>query len=446
MISHHIKKSGSSCGNFLRVMGAVATVSSFLATPLMAADNSAAEYSFSGELDTVFRMRTTVDKRKLFPVYEYVRLNMTNNLSDGSVASFHLGAWGRADLADKSTEKYTDGDLQYAYLSYRAAKNNSVVNLGRQFVTEGVATERLDGVYLRNDFVGGFGAAVFAGVPVITETNYQGGNIVYGTRISQTDKKYYTVGLSALKSEREDDSRYREEEGVDLWVHPMEQVDLTGRSSYNSLTNGWMEHAYSLSVVPLDKLRVSADFSHINYYDYFYNMTTSALSFTNRLIDPNEKLTAAGVALSYSPIKNLTIIADYKLYGYEIAKNANYYGGKATYSLPQSYAAGLSVHRMDGKVDRLRYTEYRAYASKQIGQANVSVDLINIGYDERINGVKNSYAVTGSAGYEFNKKVKVGANMEYLRSPDFDNEVRGLLKVTYAFDTNRGEGGGKNEK
>lgn len=424
----------------------MATVSSLFVTPLLAADSSDTGYSTSGELDTVLRMRRTIDKKNLLPVYEYVRLNMTDNRSDGSVVSFYLGGWGRVDLADKSTDKYSDADLQYAYLSYRAAKNNTIVNLGRVFVNEGVAAERLDGLYLRNDFVGGIGAAVYAGKPVITETNYQGGSVVYGTRLSQTDKKYYTVGLSALKSEQENKSRYREEEGIDIWLHPMEQVDLTGRSSYNSLTDGWMEHAYALSVVPMDKLRISADFSHTNYYDYFYNMTTSTLSFSNLLIDRNEKLTAAGIAVSYLPIKNLTVVADYKRYAYEIAKNADYYGGKATYSLPRSYAAGLSIHRMDGKVDRLQYTEYRGYASKQIGRTNVSVDLINLEYDARVNGVKRSYSVTGSAGYEFNERVKVGANMEYSHNPDFDNEVRGLLKLTYSFDTNRGEMGAKHEK
>lgn len=436
MISHHRRKAGSSYHNFLRLLGAIATVSSLMATPLLAAE-------ISGELDTVLRMRRTIDKKDLFPVYEYVRFNMTDNRSDGAVVSFHLGGWGRADLADKATDKNSDADLQYAFLSYRAAKNNSVMNIGRQLVNEGVAAERLDGLYLRNDFAGGIGAALYVGQPVITETNYEGGTIVYGTRVSQTDKKYYTVGLSALKSDREDNSRYREEEGIDIWIHPMEQVDLTGRSSYNSLTDGWMEHAYALSVVTMEKLRISADIARINYYDYFYNMTTSTLSFTNSLIDPNEKLTAAGIAVSYIPIENLTVVADYKRYDYEIAKTADYFGGKATYSFPQSYAAGVSIHRMDGKVDRLRYTEYRGYVTKKLGRANISVDIINLAYDARINGVKNSYSATAAAGYEFNERIKVGANMEYLHNPDFDNEVRGLLKVTYSFDTALGETGGK---
>ncbi|MDD2541805.1 MAG: hypothetical protein PHH28_12295 [Desulfuromonadaceae bacterium] len=446
MISHH-KKSAWSYFNFTRILGAVAAASSLLATPLMAADNSSTGYySLSGESDTVFRMRTNIEKNNIYPIYEYLHFDLTKTLKDGSSASFYLGGWGRADLADKSTDKYTDGDLQYGYLSYRAAKNNVVINLGRQFVTEGVATERLDGVYLHSDFAGGFGAAVYAGKPVITEPNFKGGNVVYGTRISQSDSQYYTVGLSALKSERENNSRYREEEGLDLWFHPLDQIDMTGRSTYNSITGGWMEHAYALSVIPLDQLRISADFSHVNYYDYFFNMTASSFSFADKLIDPNEKLTTAGVALSYLPIKNLTVIADYKLYNYEIARKAEYFGGKVTYTLPQSFAVGIGLHRMEGKADHLRYTEYRAYASKQIGRANVYVDFINLEYNKRINGVKNSYAVTGAAGYQFNKTLLLGASMEYSRNPEFDSELRGLLKITYAFDTRLGEGGRKNEK
>jgi hypothetical protein len=399
-------------------------------------------------------MRTSIDKKNIYPVYEYLRLNMTDNRSDGSGVSFYFGAWGRADLADKTTDKYTDADLQYAYLSYKAAKNNTVVNIGRQFISEGVASEKIDGLYLRSDFAYGIGASAFAGKSVITEPSYKGGNFIYGARLTQSMPKYYTIGLSALKSDdTEAKSRYREELGLDLWVHPIDKVDLTGRSSYNAITEGWMEHAYTLSVTPLESLRISADVSNIRYEDYFFNMTTSVFSpmtFTpagpTGQIDPTEELTAGGVAISYIPIKNLSVSADYKRYTYKNAGNANYYGGKASYSLPQSFSAGLGVHRMDGANYRLRYTEYRAFASKQLGKADLTIDAHNVWYDKRINGIRNSYTITGAAGYEFNEKLKVGADVEYSKNPDFNNEYRGLVKITYAFDTKRSVGGGKSEK
>jgi hypothetical protein len=419
-------------------------------TPLIASD-----YSFSGESNTIFRMRTTIDKKHLFPVYEYLRLNMTDNRSDGSGVSFNLGAWGRADFADKSGEKSTDAELQYAYLTYRAAKNNTAVSIGRQFISEGIAAERVDGLYLRNDFDYGIGTAAFFGNSVITEPSsdprLQGGATVYGARISQTDKKYYTVGLSALKSERDDNSRYREEEGLDLWLRPLQQVDLTGRSSYNSITSGWMEHTYAVSYMPLSALRFGADFSRINFKDYLSSVTTEALSIFNPALSPfltsKQKQTAVGVNASYSGIKNLTVAADYKFYSYDQTGDASYFGGKASYALPEELLIGAAFHRMDGESDKLRYVEVRAFASKKIGHADLTVDGLMVSYDKDINGIKNSYSITGGAGYEFSKKLKVGADVEYSRNPDFDNEVRALVKATYTFDTKfAAEGGTKSEK
>lgn len=424
-----------------------AGVAVLASTLLWSTPSMASDYSFSGESNTIFRMRTTTDKKDLYPAYEYLRLNLTDNRSDGSGVSFYLGAWGRADLGDKSTSSSTDGDLQYAYLTYRAPKNNTAVNIGRQFISEGVATERVDGLYLHNDFAYGIGASAYFGNSVITEPTYQGGTLVYGTRISQTDKKYYTVGLSVLKSEREDDSRYREEVGIDLWVRPIEQVDLTGRSTYNAITDGWMEHSYAATYAPLSKLNLGADFSRISFEDYLYNMTTSALSSTNPVWRINGRQTAVGVNAAYTAIKNLTIAADCKYYRYDKTGDSYYYGGKATYSLPEFLVVGAGFHRMEGDINKLRYVEIRAFASKKIGHTDLTLDATNTNYDNKINGIKNSCVITGAALYEVNRKLKVGADVEYSRNPDFDNEVRGLVKATYTFDTKyAAEGGTKNEK
>jgi hypothetical protein len=421
------------------VLGAVALASGLLWTaPLHAGD-----FSFSGESNTIFRMRTTTDNKDLYPAYEYLRLNLTDNRSDGSGVSFHLGAWGRVDLADKSTVDRADGDLQYGFFTYRAAKNNTVVSVGRQFITEGVATEKVDGLYLRNDFAYGLGVAAFFGKSVFTETDlqkrsFQADAPIAGGRITQTDRKYYIIGLSALKSGGD-----REEEGLDLWLRPNQQVDVTGRSSYNSKTDGWMEHSYAVSYAPLSTLRFGADFAHTSFKDYLYNMTTPAFSIWN----DNEKQTAVGANVAYTVIKDLSIAADYKFYSYDQSGDASYFGGKATYALPEALVVGAGIHRMNGDVDKLRYVEFRGFASKKIGHADLTVDALSVNYDKRINDIKSSYSVTGAAGYEFNRKLKVGADLEYSRNPDFDSEVRALLKATYTFDTKfAAEGGTKSEK
>lgn len=441
VLENHYNKIRSPHRNLMKAASGLCAIACMVSAPAMAGD-----YSFSGQSDTILRMRTSIDKKDIYPIYDYLNFAMTSNRSDGSGVDFYLGAWGRVDLGEQWNGRNNDGDLQYAYLSYRAAKNNTVVNLGRQFVTEGVAAEKLDGAYIRSDFMAGIGIAAFAGKTVIADMekgkNY--GDIVYGGRLSQSMKQYYTVGMSALKSNTENGTSYREEFGSDLWVHPMKQLDLVGRSSYNNITEGWMEHAYTLSVTPIEQLRFSADITNVHYRDYLYNMTTPVFSFT--FLNPNEVLTSYGGGISYSPIKHLTISGDFKYYDYEIAKEAKYFGGKATYSLPASLNLGCSVHRMDGNIDKLRYTEYRAFASKKLGHTDLAIDLTNSEYDAPINGIRNSYSVTGSAGYEISERLKVGADVEYAKNPDFDSEVRGLLKLSYMFDTNHKKGGAKSEK
>jgi hypothetical protein len=432
----------------LKISGGIATA---CITLLAVSPSMASDYSFSGESNTIFRMRTTIEDKTISPAYEYLRLNMDNKLSDGSAVSFYLGAWGRADLGSNPNDNSTNGDLQYAYVTYRAAKNNTAVTAGRQFISEGVAAERFDGISLRNDFQYGIGASAFVGRSVTTEQNsapkYQGGTLIYGTRLSQTDKKYYSVGLSALKGESLDTSNYREEEGLDLWIRPHQQIDINGRSTYNSITNGWMENSYAVSYTPMSSLNLGVDFSHINFKDYLFNVTTPALSSSNPVWSSNNTQTAYGINASYTAIKNLTVAADCKFYRYDNSGDASYFGGKASYKLPDNLLVGGGLHRMNGEVDKLRYTEFRAFVSKKISQADLTFDAINVNYDKSINGVSNSYVMTGAAGYEINQKLKIRGDLQYSKTPDFDNEVRALVMATYTFDSkNPAEGGTKSEK
>lgn len=447
MISHQEERSGREQSSLLRIAWAVLAASSvMLVQPVLAA-----EYSISGDSNTYLRMKKSFDRGDNYPLYEYLRFSASVAEQDGSSTTLHLGAWGRADLVDRSTEDRKAGDLQYGYISYLGADNNLVLNAGRQFVTEGVATERIDGLYYKSEFLKGVTASAFLGSPVVTEPleNLSGGETIYGGRIAQGIPGLYSVGLSALKSEGETDARDREEQGMDLWIHPVKQVDFTGRSNYNSKTSGWMEHAYTISVSPLDQLTVSADLTRINYKDMFYNVTSSAFSLfngTSGVISPTEEMTATGVRAAYGVAKNVTVGADYKNYNYKEAGTADYFGARLAYSLPDALSAGISAHRMQGVTDRLRYTEFRVYTLKKIGPVDLGADFFNVSYDRGINGVNNSLALTGSAGYRFDERLRAWTDLEYAQTPDFDKEWRALVKVAYAFDMKRSEGGAKSEK
>jgi hypothetical protein len=376
-----------------------------------------------------------------------LRFSGENPAGDSGTVSFNIGGWGRADLGDPSTESRTDGDFQYGYLSYRGNKGNFQVSAGRQFVAEGVAAERIDGLYLRSDFMAGFGGAVFFGSPVVTtQTGFKGGDIQYGGRITHSMPKYYTVGLSALRTDY-GGSAIREEEGVDLWLHPFKWLDGVGRSSYNSITSSWMEHNYTLTFNVLENLRISALGSQISYKDYFYQVTTPALSLTNGLLDPNEKVFTLGGSVEYTAFKVLRLEVEYKNYDYDLAGLAKYYGGKVTFTRSESFVAGLAVYRMDGETSRLRFYKYRVFATKNLGKGDITLDFLDVSYDESVSGLKNTYSVSGAVAYPVTENWKVSADLNYLKDPYYDNALAGMVKVTYVFDKELGaEGRAKGEK
>lgn len=428
---YHTTRSGTPVARCAIIGCAVLFLLTALPAMVFAAD-------ISGTSRTYVQRRETASGDKLMPLYEYLDFNV-QGLGKENI-SVHVGGWLGYDLQDDSfgIDKKKGSDLQYGYVSYIAKEQNSVVNLGRVMVFEGVAAERVDGVYARTDIKGGFGVAAFGGSPVETGTDLPGNSTIFGARLSHQNPGLYTAGLSYLKEEK-NGATFREEEGVDLWVRPINKVELMGRSSYNAETTGWMEHAYYLALGPFDKVRFNTEASWINFADYFAGATTNVFKMTpGGPIDPKEKVNILGEEIFYSIDKNWAVSADFKKYGYDIAGSADYFGAKATYKMPRSYNAGISIHKMNGETERLAYDEYRIYASKMFHKTDVTIDLLNVKYKEAINGETNAYAATLAAGYELTEKLKLGADLEYSKNPNFDKDVRLFARMVYTFDVARG--------
>ena len=154
-----------------------------------------------------------------------------------------------------------------------------MANLGRVMVFEGVAADRVDGAYARTDLQANFGISAFGGVPVEVETDQPGNNVIYGARLSHQVPGLYRIGISALKEEKNSED-FRKVEGVDLWLRPVNKVELLGRSNYNAITKEWMENTYVLVLGPFANLRFNTTASSINYKDYFTGATSARSSFS----------------------------------------------------------------------------------------------------------------------------------------------------------------------
>jgi hypothetical protein len=397
--------------------------------------------TLSGNSSTYVQSQEAIDGTKILSGFEYLDIAV-QNVGDETI-SFHMGGWGRYYFSNTPSQEPGDfgqrsySDLQYSYLSFKSKSDNTIVNLGRVMVFEGVAAERVDGIYARTDLRGGFGVSVFGGSPVETNINLPGNNVIYGGRVSHEVPNIYRLGLSALQEDK-DSSDWRKEAGMDIWLHPYNKVDITGRSSYNDITHGWMENTYVLMLGPFAKLRLDTTASWINYNDYFFHATTSAFTLAPGHLQPNEKVCILGEAASYPVTNTVLITADYKNYHYDIEGTANYYGGMIRYSVSESGGAGIGYHRMDGETDRLKYNEYRVYGYKKFGNLNVTADGIEVVYDQAINGVTNSYTGTLAAQYAFTQACELGADVSYSHNPEFSDDTRAFIKLLYHFDLKGG--------
>jgi hypothetical protein len=428
---HHKKMSGTAFPCVRQALWGIFAAGSLLAISAPPADAA----SIGGDSTTILRLRETGWDRDLYPLYEYLHLSGAQTDKDGTV-SFHLGGWGRIDMVDSTTNRSSNGDVQYGFIAFDGAKNNVQARAGRQYITEGVINDKVDGLYLRSDFAMRFTAAAMVGSPAVTQPNYDGGDLIYGGRVAHSVPNLYTAGLSFLHTQS-GSSHLREEEGLDLWIRPIKQVDLAGRSIYNSLTAGWNEHDYTATITPLEAVLVSLSLNKVDYKNYFHHVTTSALSVRlfDRSLDPREEMLSLGGNVSYTGLKNVSLSADYKHYGYDIMGDAQTWGLNAAYAADGT-AAGGSYHRMDGSNSRLRYDEYRVYGKQKFGKADATIDFTDTSYDNSIQRIKNAYSFSAAAGYDYTPDLRVTGDIEYLRSVDFD-EWRGMVKVVCAFGAER---------
>ncbi len=157
---------------------------------------AAAAVDVSGTSNTYLLSRKQADGTRLTPAYEYLDFNV-QNLGDEAVSA-HFGGWFRYDLSEQTS----NSDVQYGYLSFRSKSDNSIVNLGRVMVFEGLAAERVDGLYARTDLAGNFGISAFGGSPVETQIDLPGNNLIYGARLTHQAPGVYRVGVSYLKEEK----------------------------------------------------------------------------------------------------------------------------------------------------------------------------------------------------------------------------------------------------
>ena len=387
-------------------------------------------------------------KRTLIPATQFVGVDL-EKIGDGNL-SLHLYGWGRVDLADRSTAGgATDGDLAYAYISYRFPTANGEIKAGRFIVKEGVAVEQVDGVAARALLMKGFSISLFGGAPVrldMTEKNK--GDYIVGGRAGFRLAGILELGLSGLHEGgvRLDPDRGvtddRQMVGGDIWFSPVRFIDLNGHTYYNAATGGLAEHSYLLGIRPLKPLSIFASYDEQHFRNFF------TYSNIRSLFNPDNggELKSYGGGVTWAVTAPLEVTADYRrynrasnvnnLFNTDSNGNSNRYGVGARLTLfDKKVRTGLFWHRADGASGFNSYHEVRGYGLYDSGRYVTSLDAIGQFYRNGIFGRREAYEVIGSAGYRILSELLLSGELSYGRNPQFSDELRGVLRISYNYNS-----------
>ena len=430
----------------------------FSAALLLALSSTVASAETLLESTTILKIESRdvsgFKKLDIWPATQFLGLE-ANKLADGNL-SLHLYGWGRVDLFDKSYNNDTiDGSLTYGYLQYRSKNANADLRLGRFFIHEGIINEQVDGLSVQSDLPYGFGITAFGGANVHSrhlfgETSDGKGDGIMGGRLNYRYRGKLELGFSGIYESTAPtlinfsnaDHRLL---GGDIWFSPHRMITLAGHTSYNTETRTASDHFYQLTVNPVKELVLTAFFNEQRDRSYFYGW--SMLSGAS--LNPSDKSRSIGGSATYTISKLFEVTGDYKHYTRELGA-ADRFGGDARLNLVgNTIRGGVAYHylRADNGfalsgTNSASYHELRAYLMLDTKSFFGAVDGIDYIFKDRIYNVKSAWEATGSLGYHITPNLALSGDISYGRNPEFTEELRGLLRLTYTTDF-IGKGGSK---
>lgn len=408
----------------------------------MVASAALAETSMNATTLVKFEQRSLpgFDKQSLAPATQFISL-ATTGVGDPNL-SLYLSGWGRVDLADKSTDKNSDGTLSYGYLRYLFPKADGEIKAGRFFVFEGVSSENIDGVFVKTGLTRGFAISAFGGAPVHQAGSVDNrGDTITGGRFSYSSPALLEIGVSTVYEKglisgpltKLRDTRQLV--GGDLWLKPHTVADLKGRIAYDTINQGVAEQSWLLGLKTGSSSSLSLDYSQYEFKELF--AASSIRSLFNPDTPGGQK--RAGLSYTVQAAKPLELTAAYHHTDQDQKGSSDKFGLQGRLNLFEDKGlAGFSYYRVSAPSGTNSFHETRAYLMYTAAKYTASVDGILNLYDDPINGKKNGFELQGSAGYRFRPELNLSCDLSYAQNPAYSSEVKGLIRLTYNFTSSKG--------
>jgi len=378
-------------------------------------------------------------KDRYVPLYEYLSADAAN--LGGKPLSFHFYGWGRVDLDKDSGSGSTSGEVGSIYLEYLHPEGNAQGKLGRFFLTEGAAMEIIDGAFVKATTPVGLGVSLYGGIPVEYSilNNTSAGDSLYGGRVFFARPGFVELGASYLKEKGPFQGKDRELVGGDLWLRVASPVELTGQATYNRSVSEMASQRYAVRIVPGATFDISAGYESYTYKGLFQPALNPA--FVSPSLDNSDKVQTIFGIVDWAFVPGWTLEVAGKSIRHDKSDPGKANRGEV--GLRHSYndkkdTAGLSAAFVSADREENEYQEYRGFATYSPAKLRLTLDALTQQYKKEINGKKNQYQVVATAGYQLLAALHLSGNLTYTKSPDFQEDWAGLLRVNYDFATSTG--------
>ena len=434
------------------VLAVLAAGIGFSALPLRPADAAEATLASTTYLRSYQRNDPAGGKDRFFPLTEYLSGDAGGLAGDLPLA-FHFAGWGRIDLGTKPGDGRTGGDLDLAYLEYRAPEGNGEARLGRFFLAEGVASDVIDGVFVKGRTGPGLGVALFGGKPVERSIGgYETGRSIYGGRLFFAAPGFAEIGASLLQEKGDFpkvDGRIEDRKlaGGDLWLRPGGPIEFTGQASYNLATKGFAHQRYAVRLMPGAGLDVMAGYEAYGYKDLFHGSLNPAFHVAVAGFDNADKVKVTFVTLDWEFVKGLALEGSLKSMKHSAADPGTTSRGEAGIRWSwneKKDAVGVSIASTSGDRRENEYVEGRLFGTWSPGDLRFALDLLAQRYREAFPdhpGRKDGQQAVASAGYQLRPDVRLSGDLTYTKSPALKDDYAGTIKLAANFGV--GTGGGK---
>jgi len=380
-------------------------------------------------------------KERFAPLYEYLSADAAG--LGGAPVNFHFYGWGRLDLAEASGSGKRSGEVGSAWLEYLHPRGNAQVKAGRFFLAEGVAAEILDGAFVKLTTPPGVGFSAWGGAPVEQTIldNTDTGGALYGGRIFFARAGRVEAGASYLTETGPFRGRDREQYGGDLWIRPAGPVEFSGQVAYNRATKGVARQRYAVRIVPGARFDLSAGYEAYSYEHLFQAALHPVFLGPSSAPDNADRVRAVFAVVDWEVLPGLALEVrgrhirhdrsdPGKAVRGEAGARYTYHEGKDTAGL---FAALVSADRPENE-----YRELRGFASWTRARWRLSADGLAQRYGQPIAGVRAAYQVVASAGCVIREPLSLSAQAVYTKSPRFEEDYAGLLRVSLDLGSARG--------